>query len=164
MQHGISMLSLLLLCLSLFATGVRAADPDPIRDFVWRGKVADKVGSGAITKADGAPDLCFQALLTLPTPTVIDRVNVYLCDKDGNALGEYWVSRGYGPLWILGVFANDALLNTQPDAPLGTYTGHVLLDLHACDSGRVPANSFFRLDVYVGAKRYTKVMQSGAPS
>ncbi len=137
---------------------------NPIQKFVWLGKIADKVGPNAMTKADTAPDLCFQAVLSFPTPTVIDSISVFLCTEQGTGLGEYWVSRGYGQLWILGVFTNGELVNTRPDITLGTHSGPVLFNLYATDSGRIPPNSYFRLDVTIAGKTHTTIIKADAPS
>ena len=157
-------LSLLLFSFLLYPAALWADDLSPIRQFLWLGRIVDKVGTAAPNAPDGQKDLTFQVVLDFQAETLIDEINIYLCNDLGEKQGEFWHSNGLPGIWILGVSRQGAFLNDTPGQPLGLFDGPVLFDLYAKDSGRIPEKSFFLVEVKAAEKLFTAIIQAGTPA
>ena len=161
----LSLLVIMLLLSIVFETNVvRAENPGNITQFVWLGKTDDKVGTGDAIVADGIPDYTFQVKLNLPVESMVESFDVYLCDAQEAKFGEYWLSKDYQQVWILGAFHQGNLLNPKPGMNLGKFTGEVIFDLHGNDSGRIEQGSNFLLEAVIDGKKYTKKLIADKPT
>ncbi|PKK89426.1 MAG: hypothetical protein CVV64_14180 [Candidatus Wallbacteria bacterium HGW-Wallbacteria-1] len=151
-----------LLTITLVPESAFSSTDEIIRDFRWIGIGSeDRVGPGTKASSDGVKDAHFQVVLNLSNPAEITELRVYVSDAAGNRGGEFWHSNSYGYAWILGVWRNGKFLNPSPGKSLGTFSGPVLFDLFANDSGRLASYSHFRLELDIQGQTLTKLITSG---
>jgi len=134
-----------------------------ITDFRWLGIGEDRVGSHQTTP-DGTGDARFQVGLEIAGSTEIREIRVFCCNQGGEKGGEYWYSQGAGGAWLLGVFNDGRMLNSQSGGTLGTISGKVQLDLFGNDSGRLGGFSHFLVEVENPGGTLTQMAAFNQPS
>jgi hypothetical protein len=102
----------------------------------------------SVSKPNTLPDGHFR--VDLNGSKSVQRMLLYTSDQAGNpALGQFWDSApNTNASWILGVFRNGTVLNTQPSILNDPVGGQASYDVFSDNSGYFKAGQFFGITVY----------------
>lgn len=146
-MHSKRSVTLILLIMLFVAPLLFGTSAVTVQSFEFKGLDDDKVGSGGNTRPDGVQDAHFVLTLKLSSPAQIRSLKLDLVDNQGNPLGTFYQSQGYGHAWILGVYQGRQMLNPVSSNNLGVQIGTVTYDLYANDSGVFQQGAAFRLEI-----------------